>query len=398
LGRLQQTISELKRRRVFRGLVVYTVAAFAILQVIEPIMHGLRLPEWVLTLVIVLLALGFHLTVGLAWAFDLTASEVQRTEAVEQAQGKGGTRLRGARLALVLAGLAVVAGCASAPAPAPSPSQESHPTATGGGISSVTEGTGPPLFIIHGGWGDQRSFATSAKVLSASSTVTRVSLRLHWPNPWPTTDEEAYETYRVATHAADVAGLIQASGRAPVDLLGHSYGGLVAAVVARERPDLVRKLILAEPTVTWLLRDQPGGENLVAGTQRWGEKMLKRARSGEDPAAIVRSIYDDDEPGTFDAFPEARREVLLANARTIGPLVANGPSKVPFTCQDASGMRMPVLIVEGEKTSKSAQMIDSVLLACVPSSRRAVLPNAGHTIQYDAPETMARVVAWFLVQ
>lgn len=262
----------------------------------------------------------------------------------------------------------------------------------------MTEGTGPPLFIIHGGWGDQRSFATSAKVLSASSTVTRVSIRLHWPNPWPTTDDEAYATYKVATHAADVAALIQASGRAPVDLLGHSYGGLVAAVVARERPDLVRKLVLVEPTVTWLLRDQPGGENLVAGTQRWGEKMLKRARSGEDPAAIVRSIYDDDEPGTFDAFPEARREVLLANARTIGPLVANGPSKVPFTCQDASRMRMPVLIVEGEKTSKGPQMIDSVLLACVPSSRRAVLPNAGHTIQYDAPETMARVVAWFLAR
>ena len=262
----------------------------------------------------------------------------------------------------------------------------------------MTEGTGLPLFIIHGGWGDQRSFATSAKVLSASSTVTRVSLRLHWPNPWPGTDEEAYETYKVATHAADVAALIQASGQAPVDLLGHSYGGLVAAIVARSRPDLVRKLILVEPTVTWLLRDQPGGENLVAGTQRWGEKMLKRVRSGEDPAAIVRSIYDDDEPGTFDAFPEARREVLLANARTIGPLVANGPSKVPFTCQDASRMRMPVLIVEGEKTGKGAQIIDSVLLACVPSSRRAVLPNAGHTIQYDAPETMARVVAWFLAR
>jgi pimeloyl-ACP methyl ester carboxylesterase len=125
--------------------------------------------------------------------------------------------------------------------------------------------------------------------------------------------------------------------------------------------------------------------------------MLERVRSGEDPAAIVRSIYDD-EPGTFDAFPEARRAVLLANARTIGPLVANGPSKAPFTCQDASRMRMPVLIVEGEKTGKGAQMIDSVLLACVPISRRAVLPNAGHTIQYDAPETMARVVAWFLAR
>jgi pimeloyl-ACP methyl ester carboxylesterase len=225
-----------------------------------------------------------------------------------------------------------------------------------------------------------------------------VSLRLHWPNPWPATDDEAYAVYTIATHAADVAALIQASGRAPVDLLGHSYGGLVAAVVARERPDLVRKLVLLEPTVTWLLRDQPGGEDLIAGTRRWGEEMVRRARSGEDPGSIVRSMYDDGQPGTFDSFPEERREVLLANARTIGPLAANGPSKVPFTCHDASAMRMPVLIVEGEKTGRGAQVIDSVLLGCLPDSRRAVLPNAGHTIQYDAPEAMARVVAGFLEQ
>src|SRR5512137_686774 len=276
---------------------------------------------------------------------------------------------------------AVVAGCASAPSPAPLPRQGSHPTAPGGGISSVTEGTGPPLFIIHGGWGDQRSFAASARVLSASSTVTRVSLRLHWPNPWPATDDEAYATYTIATHAADVAALIQASGRAPVDLLGHSYGGMVAAVVARERPDLVRKLVLVEPTVTWLLRDQPGGEELIAGAQRWGQEMVRRARSGEDPASIVRSMYDDGQPGTFDSFPEERRELLLANARTIGLLAANGPSKVPFTCQDASAMKMPVLIVEGEKTGRGAQVVDSVLVGCLPDSRRVVLPNSGHTVQ-----------------
>lgn len=292
----------------------------------------------------------------------------------------------------------VVAGCASAPAPVPVSAQESHPLAPGGGIASMTEGSGPPLVIIHGGWGDQRSFAASAKVLSASSTVIRVSLRLHWPNPWPATEDEAYAMYTVATHAADVAALIQASGRAPVDLLGHSYGGLVAAVVARSRPDLVRRLILAEPTVTWLLRGEPAAEDLLAGSVRWGLAMQERFRSGEDPAAIVRSMYDDERPGTFDSFPEARREVLLANARTIGLLAANGPSKVPFTCQDASGMRMPVLILEGEKTGRGAKLVDTILLACVPNSRRVVLPNSGHTIQYDAPEEMARVVAWFLAQ
>ena len=35
-------LAELQHRRVFRALVGYAIAAFAVLQVIEPLMHGLR--------------------------------------------------------------------------------------------------------------------------------------------------------------------------------------------------------------------------------------------------------------------------------------------------------------------------------------------------------------------
>jgi hypothetical protein len=48
-------LAELRRRRVFRVLLAYGIASFAILQVVEPVMHGLHLPEWVLSLSVVLL-------------------------------------------------------------------------------------------------------------------------------------------------------------------------------------------------------------------------------------------------------------------------------------------------------------------------------------------------------
>jgi len=51
-------VSELSRRRVFRALVGYGVAAFAVLQIIEPVMHGLRWPDAVLSYVVVGLAAG----------------------------------------------------------------------------------------------------------------------------------------------------------------------------------------------------------------------------------------------------------------------------------------------------------------------------------------------------
>ncbi len=58
-------LAELKRRRVFRALVGYGLAAFAVLQISEPVMHGLHWPESVLSYVVVALALGFPIVVGL---------------------------------------------------------------------------------------------------------------------------------------------------------------------------------------------------------------------------------------------------------------------------------------------------------------------------------------------
>jgi hypothetical protein len=59
-------IAELKRRRVFRALFGYAIVAFAVLQVIEPVMHGLRLPEWTFSFVVVALAIGFPVVLVLA--------------------------------------------------------------------------------------------------------------------------------------------------------------------------------------------------------------------------------------------------------------------------------------------------------------------------------------------
>jgi len=99
VANLQDFISELRRRRVIRALVVWGVVAFAVLQVYEPVMHGLHLPEWTLSFVVVVLGIGFPITVALAWVFDLTAAGVARTPT------EVGTGLRGTRLALVLVGI-----------------------------------------------------------------------------------------------------------------------------------------------------------------------------------------------------------------------------------------------------------------------------------------------------
>jgi TolB-like protein len=104
-------VAELKRRRVIRALLGWGIASFAVLQVYEPVMHGLHLPEWTLSFVVVALALGFPVTAALAWVFDLKASGIERTppdatrdQASSMSQGS-----RRARRALLLLGLGFAA-------------------------------------------------------------------------------------------------------------------------------------------------------------------------------------------------------------------------------------------------------------------------------------------------
>jgi len=82
--------AELKRRRVFRALIGYGIAAFAVLQITEPVMHGLHWPGSVLSYVVVALALGFPIVVALAWIFDVNAGGIVRTAPAE----RGPSRVR----------------------------------------------------------------------------------------------------------------------------------------------------------------------------------------------------------------------------------------------------------------------------------------------------------------
>ena len=98
-------IAELKRRRVVRAVLGWGILSFAVLQIYEPVMHGLHLPEWTLTLVVVVLGVGFPATFVLAWIFDMGPGGVERTPS---APGEAQTPVQRVRTALLLMGLGLL--------------------------------------------------------------------------------------------------------------------------------------------------------------------------------------------------------------------------------------------------------------------------------------------------
>jgi len=79
LERLRRFYEELRRRRMLRALGAYAVGAFAVLQSAEPVVHGLHLPEWIISAVVIACAAGFPIAFVLAWTFDLTTHGIERT-------------------------------------------------------------------------------------------------------------------------------------------------------------------------------------------------------------------------------------------------------------------------------------------------------------------------------
>jgi len=82
LSGLEKFWRELKRRKVIRITTVYAAAAFIILQLTDIIAQPLQLPAWTLTLVIVLLCVGFIIAILLSWVYDITPSGVKRTKSL----------------------------------------------------------------------------------------------------------------------------------------------------------------------------------------------------------------------------------------------------------------------------------------------------------------------------
>jgi adenylate cyclase len=78
-GSMPAFLEELKRRKVIRVVVAYVIVGWLLIQVAETTFAPMGLPDWSLTLVIVLVVLGLPLAAILAWGFDITPDGIEKT-------------------------------------------------------------------------------------------------------------------------------------------------------------------------------------------------------------------------------------------------------------------------------------------------------------------------------
>ena len=74
---------ELKRRNVYKVAVAYAVVGWVIAQIATQIFPFLEIPNWIVRLVIILIAIGFPIALVIAWAFEITPQGIERTEVAD---------------------------------------------------------------------------------------------------------------------------------------------------------------------------------------------------------------------------------------------------------------------------------------------------------------------------
>jgi serine/threonine-protein kinase len=98
---------ELKRRNVYKVAVAYAVVAWLLIQIATQVFPFLEIPNWVVRLVIALVAIGFPIALIIAWAFELTPQGIKRTDDIELPAGRGSKNRTWIYVAVIGAALSV---------------------------------------------------------------------------------------------------------------------------------------------------------------------------------------------------------------------------------------------------------------------------------------------------
>lgn len=257
-------------------------------------------------------------------------------------------------------------------------------------LEVLVTGSGPALFLVHGFGGAKEDFADHVENLSRDYRVVVFDHRGHGDSDAPT-EESAYSLERLG---ADILCVADAIGEERIVLLGHSMGGMVARKVALTSPDRIDALILMDTCHGPIAAID--GDLIEMGAQI----------ALSDGMTTLKEILDAGTPLDNPAYQrllEERPGYREFQEKKFGSLSAVMWATIVRAIRDQSddldrmrSLEMPTLVIVGEVdlpfVSQSRAMADAI-----PGAVLAVIPDAGHSPQFENPDAWAVAVNSFLL-
>lgn len=162
----------------------------------------------------------------------------------------------------------------------------------------------------------------------------------------------------------------------PVDVIGHSYGGLMGLRLAIERPDLVKSLSLFEP-VTMLAAQEAAPEEVAKNNAHMGQVFA--LNDAGDPEAAVRMFVEEWGDGTpWEMLPAETRATF---ARQVPFVVASQQDVLEDVGQvmpRLGQVAVPVVVMDGAESPAIMKYACDGVAAKVQNGRRVTVSGAGH--------------------
>lgn len=241
-----------------------------------------------------------------------------------------------------------------------------------------TGGDKPPVVLLHGLMLNGTCWTTLARALEKDYDVVMPDARGHGYSSAPN------HGYCYDNLATDVMSLIEVLRLKNPVLLGHSMGGMTAAVVASQNPKQLRGLILADPTFLTPHRQREVYESDVAVQHR---QILNRPK--EDYLADIQVRHSRRPREIIELFAQARFQTSIQAFEILRP-----PN--PNYVQLIDTLDVPSLLVVGDVDSVVTAAMAAELAGLNQHLKIVQIAEAGHALPYDQPERFSAVVQTFL--
>lgn len=265
------------------------------------------------------------------------------------------------------------------------------------------EGTGDAVVCSHGALCDRRIWEKQRVAIAGEYRLIAHSHRYHWPGQ--SVDEGV--GVQMEEQVEDLEALIGELDLAPAHLVGNSSGAYICLMVAIRKPELVRSLVLAEPAAFTLFMSIPPKPldlpRLLLTRPRTGIPLTRFFATAFGPSMVAFKRGDREAgarkflngvlgPRGYASMPEEQLEQVCDNSF---PEQFQG-SFMPMTDDEVRNLRVPTLLVDGDRSPTFFARLNDRLEELLPSVERAVIPDASHCPQVDNPEKFNSAVLSFL--
>lgn len=254
-------------------------------------------------------------------------------------------------------------------------------TVAGADIAYDIRGDGPCVVFVHGTGTHRLTFGPVLDALPAGHALVTYDRRGFGGS-------RGRLANRMGLHAEDLAALVEHVSRGPATIVAQSGGAIVALQLASRRPELVERLILAEPVAQLTLVPSLG---VVATMTALHTRRLlghkERAATGFYRWASGRT----DGTSSWDTVPEDWKDIAVQHADAVFREIRQMTLPIP-SARTIRSISSPATVVIGDVGQPVFHRTTRRVHRLLPRSEMVKVSDSGHLLAIDQPAAFAAVV------